>query len=170
MQEKKVKEVWITAWGDDGNESNIFATLLGMQLHAEHAYNDQVDDRYLKRRFEGCVGETYEAFASIGQFDNTPGTDYRVSDTAIYNPSKYVLWQDLLGGLFDQHIQGLNLSSYYDQILETFKEYSPHSHYPVLMAFYMNLADVLSRKAELGIRISEAYHARDTRRIKGLLT
>ncbi|WP_054954857.1 hypothetical protein [Paenibacillus sp. FF9] len=36
-----IREVYATMWGDDGNEGNPFAALLGLQLYAEHAYTEE---------------------------------------------------------------------------------------------------------------------------------
>lgn len=168
-KKKKVQEVLITAWGDDGNEANIFGTLLGMQLHSEHGYTDTVDTEHLKRRFEACVGESFDAFLAMGQFDGTPGTDYTASHTSVYNPSKYILWQELLGGLFDCHVQGLDLPKHYEQLKETLEKHTTKSQYPLLMEFYKNLAEVLSIKAELGIHISKAYKAKDMKGLRKMI-
>lgn len=156
-----VKEMLLTIWGDDGNESNIYGSLLGLQLYAELVYQDNPDRLRLAERFETCVGASYEAFMTMGRFDAGPGTDYDQGEIPIYNPSKYILWQDLLGGLFDSDIEGLGLDQYYDRLYETLSRSEQTSRYTLLHQYHMRLAKVLSQKSKLGLQIHNAYRNGD---------
>lgn len=48
-----VRHCITTIWGDEGNESDIFSCLPGLQYYAEHAYTkeDEVDVALLKLKF-----------------------------------------------------------------------------------------------------------------------
>ncbi|WP_438348627.1 hypothetical protein ACP8HI_24025 [Paenibacillus sp. FA6] len=53
---KGLKEVFATAWGDNGIETNHYVILAGLQLFAEHGYGDEVDDVHLDKRLKACTG------------------------------------------------------------------------------------------------------------------
>lgn len=163
-----VKEMLLTIWGDDGNEANIFGSLLGLQLYAELIYQDDPDRLGLAERFETCVGASYEAFMSMGRFDGGPGTDYDTGEKPIYNPSKFLLWQDLLGGLFDCDIEGLGLEQYYDMLHESLSNAMQNACYPLLHQYHIRLAKVLARKSELGLQIYHAYRGGDKTTLRQL--
>lgn len=111
-KEEKIEEIFATMWGDNGAETNIFSALLGLQLYAEHGYADEVDDQKLRKRFKICTGGEAEAFTSLSKLDHIPGA---APETALLpsNPSKFLLWQDILIGLFDRHIEEINAAEYH---------------------------------------------------------
>ena len=49
-REEKLRQVFMTMWGDDGMECDVFSALPGLQLFAEHGYADAVD-RVAAREF-----------------------------------------------------------------------------------------------------------------------
>ena len=107
-KKKEIKEVFLTHWGDDGTESNIFSTMLGWQLYAEHGYARELDEEKLKKRFKFCTGGNFDDYNAIKYLDEVPGVSE--DNTNMCNPSKYLLWQNILAGLFDKNIEGLNLN------------------------------------------------------------
>ncbi len=52
-KEEKLREVFMTMWGDDGMECDVFSALPGLQLFAEHGYADAVDPALLRANFRG---------------------------------------------------------------------------------------------------------------------
>lgn len=150
-----VREVFATLWGDDGAENNHYTGLLGLQLFAEHGYSRQLSEEKLKERFEFCNQASYNAFLDLKYFDETPGTN--PGNLESYRPSKYLLWQDLLLGLFDANIKGLPLSEHYVKLADKFRLYKQDPNWDFLFSVYERLAVVLAKKADMGLRISEAY-------------
>ena len=76
------------------------------------------------------------------------------------NPSKYLLYQDPLAGIFDQEVvkSGVDTGAYYKKLkkmMEICQENSPE--YAALFAYYEKLAAVLADKADLGVRMKAAY-------------
>ena len=74
------------------------------------------------------------------------------------NPSKYLLYQDPLAGIFDQEVvkSGVDTGAYYKKLkkmMEICQENSPE--YAALFAYYEKLAAVLTDKADLGVHINE---------------
>ncbi|HHW90839.1 MAG TPA: beta-N-acetylhexosaminidase [Clostridiales bacterium] len=151
-----IREVFVTIWGDNGTESNVFSNLLGLQLFAEHGYAKELDMDKLRNRFEFCTGCNYDDFMSIKYLDEVPGTDKDNMEN--YNPSKYLMWQDLLTGLFDKNIEGLPLNEHYEKLTKTFENaIKRNGEYGFLFEYLTKVSYVLSIKSEIGIKITEAY-------------
>jgi len=175
-----VTDILATMWGDDGNECNLFGTLLGLQLYAEHGFYSTVDNGHLKKRFEFCTGLSYDAYRQIAKFDDTPGTDYLSDVIAVFNPSKYILWQDTMNGLFDTNIKGLGLSEHYKQLAVTIHQYRCsqenvlptvgflEKNHTLLFNFYYHLATVLSLKASLSTDIYTSYQEKDIKKLQDI--
>lgn len=162
-KEKGIREVFATLWGDDGTEVNYFTALLGLQLYAEHSYSRDLDLEKLKRRVKFCTGVDYEAFMDLRYLDETPGTlPDNCEEMSSSNPSKYLLWQDVLLGLFDKHLAGENLEEHYAQLREKLCRYK--NQYPngqFLFETPEKLCAVLEQKSDLGLRLVQAYHQKD---------
>lgn len=163
-KKNNIREVFATVWGDCGTESNVFVNLLGLSLFAEHSYAEHLDEEKFHRRFEFCTGGNFDDFYALRLFDEVPSTVKGNCDEK--NPSKYLLWQDLLTGLFDENIKGLELNAHYAGLARLFDEAAErNSGYVNLFRFYAQLARTLSIKAELGIKITQTYRSGD---LKGL--
>lgn len=151
-----VDEVFVTIWGDNGTESNIYSNLLGLQLFAEHGYSRELDMGKLRRRFEFCTGCKYDDFMDIKYLDEIPGSE--IDNMNTYNPSKYLMWQDLLAGLFDKNIEGLPLNNHYRDLTQKFDNASKRNgHYNFLFEYLGKVSYVLALKSQMGIEITNAY-------------
>jgi hexosaminidase len=152
-----VSEVFATIWGDSGTESSIYENLLGLQLFAEHGYSRVLDEDKLKSRFKFCIGGNYEDFYSLTWIDKLPGMETR-PDYFTPNASKYMMWQDPMMGLFDKNIEGIAWGAHYARLrvqMETARQ--RNGSYGFLFEFMANVSAVLELKADLGLRLSEAY-------------
>lgn len=158
-----VRQVILTNWGDDGSESNLFSALLAMQLYAEHGYARELDMDKLKRRVKFCTGVDYEAFIDLKYLDETPGTlPDNLEFASPANPSKFLLWQDALVGLFDKHIEGLGLPDHYAQLEEKLLCHKQNNlAWASLFDVPQKLCAVLQLKSDLGLRIYAAYQSSD---------
>lgn len=157
-----VREVFATAWNDDGTETNLFSALLGMQLFAENGYGGPISPDILKRRFEFCTGASFEAFMELSCFDTVPGAEQESIARKPSNPSKYLLWQDIMTGLFDRHIEGLDLADHYTMLGEMLKQHAENGEqWRSVFEVPWKLCCVLSEKADLGIRLRNCYLNKD---------
>lgn len=153
-----VKEVFATIWGDATTESNIFGHILGLQLYAEHAFARELDEEKLKRRFAFCTGCRYEDFWDINSVNAVPGVD-KNSDA---NTSRWLMWQDILMGLFDKNIEGRPLEAHYAALAGKMEaSASRNGRFNFLFEYYAKVSAVLAVKSELGIRLRQAYLAKD---------
>ncbi len=155
-----VNEVFATMWGDNGAETNTFAGLVGLQLFAEHGYHKDIDPNRLKERFSFCTNGNMDDFLLLNEFDETPGV--AENNMKESHPSKFLLWQDVLIGLYDFNIKGLAMNKHYKSLaakLEVAKD--RNKVWNPLFQFYSKLANVLSEKAEIGIKLKDAYDQND---------
>ena len=82
------------------------------------------------------------------------------------NPSKYLMWQDILTGLFDENIKGLSLGAHYASLAEKFRRATERNgDYNDLFTFSAQAAEVLSVKAEAGLHIRKAYLDGDRKKL-----
>jgi hexosaminidase len=155
-----IKEVFVTIWGDNGTEAPANVNMLGLSLYAEHGYCDTLDINRIKERFEFCTGAKYDDFMLLELLDNTPGVT-STADTS-YNPSKFLMWQDILTGLFDKNIEGLPMAVHYSALAEKLKEcIGRNGYFDDMFRFYYNVADTLALKSEMGLKITKAYKEND---------
>lgn len=160
-KENGVREVFATAWNDDGAETNYLTTLLGLQLFAEHGYAEELDMERLKARFEFCTGASYEAFMDLKYIDEIPSVP--TDNPEAVTPSKYLLWQDLLIGLFDLHVKEIPAAKHYKDMAARFRKHiEDNPDWSVVFEVPERLCEVLSLKADMGIRITEYYLQKDT--------
>src|SRR5699024_10496996 len=76
------------------------------------------------------------------------------------NSSKFLLLQDILLELYDENVKGLSLGKNYEKMIPKLKEAKKNNpRWELLFDFYVQLAVVLSVKADIGIRLKEIYDA-----------
>lgn len=158
-----VREVFATIWGDATTESNIFGHILGLQLYAEHAFARDLDEEKLKKRFAFCTGCRYEDFWDLNSLNAVPSVDRN----SAANPSRYLMWQDILMGLFDKNIEGLALENHYTELAKKMEANAERNgRFNFLFEFYAKVCATLASKSELGIKLRQAYLAKDTGALK----
>ena len=166
-KEEGVEEIFATMWGDNGAETPLTTALPVLQCFAEHTYHETVSWKQVKERFHFCTGGNFDDFMLLNQFDETPG----VSKHNLHgsNPSKFLLWQDVLIGLYDENVKGLHLNDHYQSLARLINDMDdPGQEWEDLFVFYGKLAEVLGVKAELGIQLKQAYDASDKEMLKEL--
>src|SRR5699024_9418112 len=159
-KEAEIEDVFVTLWGDDGYENNYFNALLGLQFYAEHAYAKEMSEDKLYERVEFCTGIRADRFLMLNELDTPPGVEKGNLEQT--NPSKFLLWQDALLGLFDKHIEGLDLDSYYEALAIKFnKDRQSDASLDYIFNVPEKLSNVLALKAGIGVKLKEAYDNRD---------
>ena len=160
-----VREVLCTVWGDDHRESSPYAALPGVQLFAEQEYHADATEEEVARRFAFCAGVPYDAIKAISRFDQIEeinGDNYDVQ-----SPSKTLLWQNVLLGLFDAGLGEHTVSEHYRALAVEMADCEKrYPAYAPTFAFYRALADALSIKGDLGVRITAAYRKNDRATLK----
>jgi hexosaminidase len=163
-----IQEIFTTLWGDNGAETPLATALPVMQLFAEHTYKKTVDMERIRERFLFCTGCHLDDFLLLNSFDETPGV--MANNLYSSNASKFLLWQDVLIGLFDENIKGLEMNEHYKRLvpeLNAAKDRNPGAS--GIFGFYEQLAVLLSLKSEIGIQVKSAYDRGDKSTMAGLL-
>ncbi|KAI8138280.1 glycoside hydrolase superfamily [Fennellomyces sp. T-0311] len=163
-----VRNTFITIWGDEGNECDMFSALPALCYYAEHGYSTQeeVDVPMLKRNFEGICGATFDDWVFASKIDDTP-TGNPITTRTHYMPniSKWLLWEDPFLSFLSPQYADEDLESHYSNIaahlfdvLDGKNGIHPMNHRLELPA---RVAMVLSLKCHLRQRMVEAYRNRD---------
>src|SRR5699024_6247056 len=128
-----------------------------LQMLAEHSYNPKPTDHLIKERFEFHHNINWDDIFLLNALDEVPGVsegNYHES-----NPSKFLLWQDILIGLYDKNIEGLSIAEHYERLegkLSNIK--TPKiDRWKNTLKFYKQLATVLKTKSEIGLRLKRIY-------------
>ena len=165
-KKKGVNDIIVTTWGDNGTESLIPTTYIGFQLFAEHGYSDTFDYEKFKKRFNFCTGGRAEDFEKLELLDKTPDT-LSLPDHSNYNPSKWIMWQDILTGLGDKNIEGVEMNAHYEMVEEKLKEaVGRNGRFDYIFEYSRLAAHVLAVKSEMGLRLVKAYKNNNKEELK----
>lgn len=165
---KQVRQVFLTLWGDDGMECDLFSALPGLQFCAEHAYADDVDSALLEANFRGSCDADYSTWLKAAGLDCIPDPKQRAPTTT--NVSKWLLWQDPILGFLDPHVDDLPaLAAHYAALSQALARAATPATGDRRLGFPAAVAKVLALKCVLRRRVAAAYRRGDRKRLRGLL-
>ncbi|HEY4553220.1 MAG TPA: beta-N-acetylhexosaminidase, partial [Bacillaceae bacterium] len=151
-----IDEVLITAWGDNGAEASIYSILPTLQLWAELCYRNHAEIEHLEERFATCVRGQFSDFMNLDMTMLVP--DNKSLDKHSINPPKYLLYQDILCGLFDRHVTPKEYETHYQNCSTYFEECQGRNpQWKTLFQTQYALSRLLALKSEAGINIRGAY-------------
>ena len=151
-----VDNIFFTVWGDDGAECSKFAVLPSL-MYAAEILNGNTDMESIKAKFKEITGCDFDSFMLLDKLD-TPGGEHN------NNPSKYLFYNDVFMGLNDYRCKKED-SVYYKKLAEQLRAVDA-GDFNYMFESYAALAEVLSVKADLGIRTREAYLSRNMDELK----
>lgn len=163
-KETGVSQVFATAWGDNGAECNLLSILYGMQIFAEYDYTGRYNQAEVSDRFIQCCGANPQAYLDLSLFDSFE--ELKHVECEYSNPSKYLLYEDVLLPLFTKDTEGIPMEGRYRDLAQRFSAYRDEAQEPfaLLFDFYARLADTLARKCAW--RDQAATVVRDQNRAK----
>ncbi len=155
--ENGITDVFATAWGDDGAECPLNVVLPVLQLYAEMDYHGgDVSDELLAARFAACTGGNLADFLLLDKPNRTTENQPAIG----LNPSKYLLYQDVMQGLFDRHVDKETFPAFFaatrDELLAAGAR---NPMYQYIFEYEAALCDLLSVKCTIGLDLREAYLA-----------
>ncbi|KAJ2959484.1 hypothetical protein NQZ79_g5082 [Umbelopsis isabellina] len=163
-QQTGVRNGFITVWGDDGNECDMYSCLPALLYYAQHCYTDQeeVDVALLKRCFEGICGADFDDWTNASKIDITPtGSHLTTRSNFAANTSKWLLWEDPMTSFLSPQYAGENLEEHYDAIANelqlAIEKYDKPFNYRLELP--ARVARVLSLKCHLRERLQIAYRS-----------
>ena len=159
-REHEIKEVIVTGWGDDGSETSTFAIGPVLQLYAESCYVKNPSEEHVARRLKSCMHMNYQDFLELDSINLTP--DNPAPGRLSIAPSRYILYQDLLMGLFDKHIDERTYPNHFKTCYKTLRKIADkENEYSYIFDTLAKLSNILELKCDLGIRLKKAYDGKD---------
>ncbi len=164
-----IQQVMCTFWLDNGAETPTRTAFYSALYFTQLCYHQVVDEAAFERWVIQCTGYPSAAHMLLDAFDAIPGV--QMDNENADNPSKFLLYQDTMVGLFDCQISAnqTDMDAYYatlaDQLATVVAGQLAVTDSAVKMrqvfAYYECLARALSYKAMLGIRLTNAYLTQD---------
>lgn len=158
----RIKNVFMTLWGDDGAECSHFSQLPSLFYLAEYAKGN-TDEKKIKAKFKRFCGIDFDEFMQI----DTP------NDVIPYtgrprNPSKYMLFSDYFNGFLDYTVKEGAGEHFLDCAKKLHKTARKSRKYGYVFDSAAKLCDVLALKYDLGLRTRRAYEIGDKAELKRL--
>jgi len=164
--ENGIRDITVTAWGDDGAEASTFSALPAMLLYAEKLYKGDTSDHDISDAFYDIFGVKLEDFMLLDLPNAVPDCP-ELKFNCSKNPSKYLLYNDCLCGRLDAHIS-FSYRAYYADTARLLEKYVDLPRFGYLFKTLASLCRVLTNKATLSIDLRSAYLEKDNARLKAL--
>ncbi len=162
VRENGVETVIVTMWGDDGKDCSYFAGLSGLFAAAQMA-GGNFDRQDIARRFRDFSGYDFGEFMNL-ELANITAEE----ESHSHNPSKYLLFNDPVLGLFDYTVHS-GLKARYTAAVPVLEASVNGRPFDYLFTFQAKLLKLLSRKCDLGIKLRNAYQSSDRETLQMLL-
>ncbi|MBR3932658.1 MAG: beta-N-acetylhexosaminidase [Clostridia bacterium] len=160
-RDEGVGDVFITVWGDDGNEcpkSAVFPSL----FYAAETYKGNEDMESIKSKFKKITGCNFDDFLLFDKIDWPDGENKPMKSFG-----KMFLYSDVFMGITDG-ICKMQYEDYYGKLASSLSDVSEKGNYAYLFDCYEKFAKVLEIKATLGIKIRKAYDDKNIPELKAL--
>lgn len=156
MQAEGVEDYMLAIWGDDGAECSKLANLPTIFHFAEMAKGN-TDFADIKNKFREKFGISWSDFTAI---DLPNIVDKQTLD--VYNPSKYMLYNDYFLGIFDNTVDmQARIGEKYRNYARRLQKTAKHKEFGYIFETAARLCKVLSIKYELGVKTRAAYRSND---------
>lgn len=153
----RVKDVFMTMWGNYGNECSRYAHLAALYHVIQYAKGNNDLDK-IKRGFKRIVGADYDDFMAL-DLPNCPGSPEMGEHRN--NPSHYMLYSDYFLGYLDYTVKdgaGEDYKLYADTLYAAAKR---TRKYKAIFLPEAITCEILYHKYELGLKTRRAYKAGD---------
>ena len=154
----KVKNAFITMWGDDGAECSKVAMLPSLFAISEFAKGNE-DMDLIKVKFKKLIGIDYDDFMLLDAPNDIDGTSREYGGPV--NPSKYMLFSDYFNGFLDVTVIGGEGEKYRELAPKLWAVAKKSRKFGYLFKTAAALCDALAVKFELGYKTRNAYKAGD---------
>ncbi len=149
----KIKDYMITIWGDDGAECSLYATLPTLAYTASLAYNE----KGYKRLFERLTGIRFNQYLRV----DSPNEIAKIEKYfLVAQPSRYMLYNDCLQGIYDSTITQGDGEKFKDVELRLHK-LTKKNQFGYIFKAQETLAKLLYYKYELTSKTRIAYQQND---------
>ncbi len=151
-----LNSVIVTGWGDDGGEASQFSTLPTLLYFAERGYTvGHPAPEQLELRSRECFGLGYEELLTLDAPNELTGITPELGSPR--NPSRYLLFNDPLEGLFDLHMDRDTVADDFMKSAQRLLLLSDDENFGYIFTTLGELCLLLSDKATLGLDLRDAY-------------
>jgi len=164
-KEKKVKQAFITTWGYDGVENDIYSVLPAFQFFSECAYSKKINKNTLKSNFYGVCGVNIESFNLASGLDYAGSKEKR----KIIDVSRYLLWDDPFIGLCEPIKSNQSFKMHYKELHEKLKKEINRNTISNRLVYPSQISRILAIKSDLRKDLVSAYRSKNRKKIKILL-
>ncbi len=165
-RQEGLKEVFMTMWGDDGMEVDLFSALPGIQYFCEQAFGAADPMTAARKNFAGTCGCAFEPWVRASGVDSIPLIKKpELAKTAI---GRALLWQDPALALLDPLLGKANLRPWYGKLARDLAAASVEGGLSYRLLFPAALAYVLELKTHLRRDLAKAYGKQDRPALKAL--
>ena len=161
----KVKNAFITMWGDDGAECSKVAMIPSLFAISEFAKGNE-DMDLIKAKFKKLIGIEFDEFMLLDEPNNINGKS--INSSGPVNPSKYMLFSDYFNGFLDITVVGGEKAKYEELAKQLYAVAKKTRKFGYLFNTAAKLCDALAVKFELGYKTREAYKAGDKDTLRAL--
>lgn len=160
-EEKGVDKIMITMWGDEGAECSDMAVLPVLCYAAEFEYGHE-DYSAAFYALTDMEAEKFLDVESANLVDEYLEPNHN-------NPSKYMLYNDCIGGLMDPLVKEGDAAVYEKHIRNLKAVEKIAGRYSYIFTTQRCLCEALQIKYELGVKTRNAYKTGDPKAIKDLV-
>ena len=160
-KENGINNFIVTLWGDDGKECSYFSTLPALFSAIKYWQFGEVES-YLGE-FENIVGVSYSDMLMLDEVNNI-GEKIKWQ-----NPNKYLLYQDVLLGIYDSTVSEI-YPSCFANTAKKLELCAKNKVFGYLFNTLASLCRVLEVKCSIGKRTRNAYKSKDKNALRELLT
>lgn len=165
---KKLRQVFMTTWGDDGMECDIYSVLPVIQVFADLAYGQEYDVQQSATNFEATCLANFHDYALASQLDQVPPAKKQEADYS--NVSKWLMWDDPIIGLCEPFQEVESYRQDYAKLAGQLEEAATKDlPFAKRLAFPAQIARVLTLKCDVRKNLVRAYDAGDKASIAELL-
>jgi len=162
-----IKDVTVTAWGDDGAETSQFAALPGLLMYAEKLNRNSTGELDIAPVFGELFGISLETFLLLDIPNDVPDGK-GIQNSAGVNYSKWLLHGDPLCGRADRWINPC-YGEFYAACEKTLAAHRDHETFGYIFETLSAMCAVLKNKATLPLRLRDAYLADDKEGLAGVI-
>lgn len=166
MIEHRVKDVFMTTWGDCGAECSNFTALPTLAAFSVFDYLGQYDEEALKSMLYAVTGEKLENMLLL-DLPNEPEHHNELKES---NCGRFYLYQDPLVGLFDRTVKSSFKDTYASYLPLIKKAQEESKHFAYIYQNIFDLLNLLKDKVDLGVRIRKAYKSKNLDELNELVS
>ncbi|MBR5388723.1 MAG: hypothetical protein IK147_04610 [Clostridia bacterium] len=156
--DNKISDIIVTSWGDNGNETPLMSTIPQIVAAAETAYLGKFDLNKVKKCCKEIFSASYDDFLLL---DLPNRVDREFSAKNPCNPSKYLLYNDPVYGLFDYHTSEEHRKHFADCVKPLKAAAKRNPSYRYVFDLEAALCEYLGVKANFGNTLKALYKSGD---------